>query len=226
MVFDSAVDVVVLGPTLGLNPPREAALPPLPAHPAVATAFLNEGKRKEREEGRDRNGFCLGTNFSIDDCSDSSSSIGDGSLSAAEDGDGDGDADGEGEVQSRLKEGPLGCLDSLEDSLPIKKGLSNCFSGKSKSFASLSDAATAKDLVKPENPFNKRRRILMACKVSLSRRTTSYCSLNMSTLEGLIFHWWRKMRKRGETTHLHCLLYINIDSNSRLWIQCEVFLSV
>ncbi|KAK1324528.1 hypothetical protein QJS10_CPA01g01896 [Acorus calamus] len=103
----------------------------------------------------------------VDGSSESSSlSIGKGSLL-----DGEGD-DEEGEVQSRLKEGSLDCLDSLEDALPIKKGLSNSFSQKLKSFLSLFDAATSKDLEKPENPFNKRRRLLMAHKVSLSKRAS------------------------------------------------------
>ncbi|CAI0401083.1 unnamed protein product [Linum tenue] len=57
-----------------------------------------------------------------------------------------------------------------------RKGLSNYFAGKSKSFASLSDAclavSQAKDLEKPEHPFNKRRRILMANK--WSRRSSFY----------------------------------------------------
>ncbi|KAG0470431.1 hypothetical protein HPP92_016532 [Vanilla planifolia] len=72
-------------------------------------------------------------------------------------------------------------LDSLEDSLPIKRGLSAFFSGKSKSFASLSDASasTAKDLAKTENPFNKRRRIQVANKVSWSRRAS--CSSLVSS---------------------------------------------
>ena len=46
----------------------------------------------------------------------------------------------------------------------IRKGLSSFYSGKSKSFTSLAEAtstvAAAKELAKPENPFNKRRRIL------------------------------------------------------------------
>jgi len=91
--------------------------------------------------------------------SPSGSSIGENSSSEA------GEEDGEEEVESKLKEGDaLGCLDALEDSLPIKKGLSSFYSGKSKSFTSLAEAtstvAAAKELAKPENPFNKRRRIL------------------------------------------------------------------
>ncbi|KAJ3696248.1 hypothetical protein LUZ60_001625 [Juncus effusus] len=80
--------------------------------------------------------------------------------------------------------GLMGTFDSLEESLPIKRGLSSFFSGKSKSFASLSSAAascsTASDLSKPENPFNKRRRILMAC-----NRRASYSSF-ISSLPPLL----------------------------------------
>ncbi|XP_062205217.1 protein OXIDATIVE STRESS 3 LIKE 6-like [Phragmites australis] len=51
-------------------------------------------------------------------------------------------------------------------------GLSNFYSSKSKSFTSLAEAtstmAAAKELAKPENPFNKRRRIL----ANWSRRTS------------------------------------------------------
>ncbi|XP_030541354.1 protein bfr2-like [Rhodamnia argentea] len=62
--------------------------------------------------------------------------------------------------------GSFGSLAALEDSLPIKRGLSNHFSGKSKSFNNLSEAnlteavSSARDLEKPEHPFNKKRRIL------------------------------------------------------------------
>uniref|UniRef100_R7WCW9 Uncharacterized protein n=1 Tax=Aegilops tauschii TaxID=37682 RepID=R7WCW9_AEGTA len=56
------------------------------------------------------------------------------------------------------------------------RGLSSFFSGKSRSFANLQDVAVAgttssKDvLAKPENPFNKRRRILRCCSI---RRVSS-----------------------------------------------------
>lgn len=62
--------------------------------------------------------------------------------------------------------------------------MSNFFSGKSKSFASLSDAAMASagELVKPENPFNKRRRLLMASKM----RRASYTSLVRPPLPPLL----------------------------------------
>ncbi|KAG0482124.1 hypothetical protein HPP92_010208 [Vanilla planifolia] len=112
--------------------------------------------------------------------SSQSSSIGvDSSASSPEEDDGEtGD-----EAQSKLKdEGFLASLDSLEEALPIKRGLSNFFSGKSKSFTNLSGSAggDARDLAKPENPFNKRRRILMSCNASWKRRAS--CSSFMTTL--------------------------------------------
>ncbi|XP_020193069.1 uncharacterized protein [Aegilops tauschii subsp. strangulata] len=74
------------------------------------------------------------------------------------------------------KTGGLASLHALDDALPIKRGLSSFFSGKSRSFANLQDVAVAgttssKDvLAKPENPFNKRRRILRCCSI---RRVSS-----------------------------------------------------
>ncbi|OMO86115.1 hypothetical protein CCACVL1_09779 [Corchorus capsularis] len=88
--------------------------------------------------------------------SDSSSSIGVPDDSTDE------EEDEDGVVSSGPSLG-LASLSSIEDSLPIKRGLSNHYTGKSKSFASLSDISSSvssvKDLQKPENPFNKRRRI-------------------------------------------------------------------
>ncbi|CAA6671127.1 unnamed protein product [Spirodela intermedia] len=91
------------------------------------------------------------------------------------------------EVQSRLKNGVLASLGSLEVALPVKRGLSNCFSGKSKSFASLSEAASlcsAGDLAKTEHPINKRRRITMAFRASWQRRASS-ATLTTSNLRVL-----------------------------------------
>lgn len=102
--------------------------------------------------------------------SHSSSSIGSESSS------GDDDRD---EAESKINDGALGSLEAIEESLPIKRGLSNFFTGKSRSFQSLAEVATARveDVAKPENPFNKRRRLLMACKNSWSKRAKSYSSL-------------------------------------------------
>ncbi|KAF8074332.1 hypothetical protein N665_1113s0013 [Sinapis alba] len=60
---------------------------------------------------------------------------------------------------------------SLEDSLPIKRGLSNHYIGKSKSFGNLMEASKSKDLEKMESPLNKRRRLLIANKL---RRRSSF----------------------------------------------------
>ncbi|XP_059441748.1 protein OXIDATIVE STRESS 3 LIKE 4-like [Corylus avellana] len=62
-----------------------------------------------------------------------------------------------------------------DDSAPT--GLLSHFSGKSKSFANLLDACTMKDLEKSENPFNKRRRILLS-----SRRSSLYSSFNSKSM--------------------------------------------
>lgn len=115
---------------------------------------LSDGFFIEEEEAEE----VLTDSSSIGAPSLSSSSIGeDSSSEAGEDGE-------EEEVESKLKQEPgLGCLEALEDSLPIKNGLSSFYAGKSKSFTSLAEAAAreaVKELAKPENPFNKRRRIL------------------------------------------------------------------
>lgn len=138
--------------------------------------LLGERRRVEKPAllGREGvNGYSFRESDGEDDGdgSSESSSIGVLSSSSSDDEEEKGD-----EGQSKLKdhEGILGSLDSLEESLPVKRGLSNFFAGKSKSFASLSDAGggQAKDLVKHENPFNKRRRILMSHKASWRRRAS------------------------------------------------------
>ncbi|WJX09949.1 hypothetical protein P8452_00728 [Trifolium repens] len=100
-----------------------------------------------------------GNVFFAGDSSESSSSIGTPDDNEDE------------EVQSKFK--GLNSLDSLDDSLPIKKGLSNHFIGKSKSFSDLSQVTNVTELKKQENPFNKRRRLLIASK--LSRKSFYSC---------------------------------------------------
>ncbi|KAI5059083.1 hypothetical protein GOP47_0025402 [Adiantum capillus-veneris] len=56
------------------------------------------------------------------------------------------------------QEGPLDSLASLCAALPIKRGLSRYFSGKSQSFSSLGRVSSVEELAKPENPYVKRRR--------------------------------------------------------------------
>ncbi|CAA0836836.1 Unknown protein [Striga hermonthica] len=72
--------------------------------------------------------------------------------------------DGE-EVQSEYKGGPLESLDALEEVLPMKKSISQFYSGKSKSFTSLSDAAACPsidEITKPENVYTRKRKNLIA----------------------------------------------------------------
>ncbi|THG01772.1 hypothetical protein TEA_019705 [Camellia sinensis var. sinensis] len=57
---------------------------------------------------------------------------------------------------SSLAGGPLHDMSSLMQHLPLKRGLSNYFQGKSQSFTSLSNVRCLEDLVKPDNPNNKK----------------------------------------------------------------------
>lgn len=93
----------------------------------------------------------------------SSSSIGRNSDQSARSSDGE-DSGENDEVQSSYK-GPLDMMDSLEEVLPVRKGISKFYSGKSKSFTSLADASSVnsmKEIAKPENAYSKKRRNLMA----------------------------------------------------------------
>ncbi|KAL5728598.1 hypothetical protein ACHQM5_001667 [Ranunculus cassubicifolius] len=100
-----------------------------------------------------------------EDCC-SSSSIGRNSEDEEED---------DGEVQSSLK-GPLDTLDALEDSLPTKKGISQFYSGKSKSFTSLADATSSssvQDIAKPDNRYTRKRKNLLATSIMMMDRSQS-----------------------------------------------------
>ncbi|GMJ15815.1 hypothetical protein like AT5G24890 [Hibiscus trionum] len=107
------------------------------------------------------------------DPDDSSSSIGSP---------GDSDVEEEEEEDGVVSSAGIGGLASLEDSLPIKRGLSNHYAGKSKSFANLSDVSSVKELPKVESPFNKRRRLLLANKWSRSRKSSFYSWQNPNSM--------------------------------------------
>ncbi|KAG7637297.1 hypothetical protein ISN45_At02g018500 [Arabidopsis thaliana x Arabidopsis arenosa] len=105
-------------------------------------------------------------NKSPEESSDSSSSIGESSENEEEEEEDDAVSCQRGTLDSFSS--------SLEDSLPIKRGLSNHYVGKSKSFGNLMEAASkAKDLEKVENPFNKRRRLVIANKLRRRGRSMS-----------------------------------------------------
>ncbi|KAF3777125.1 hypothetical protein EJ110_NYTH46762 [Nymphaea thermarum] len=141
---------------------------PAPAEEAGDASWAQQKERErqretEMDKGRKPLEFCIGAESE----SSETSSIGVCSNSSV----GGEEGDEEGEVQSRFVS-PLGDLGCLEESLPIKRGLSNYFAGKSKSFGCLSSANSVKDLAKQENPFNKRRRILLACRNVGPRRAS------------------------------------------------------
>ncbi|XP_058068086.1 protein OXIDATIVE STRESS 3 LIKE 4-like [Magnolia sinica] len=166
---------VSVGPTVGYqgDAPPQAYVSKSQVGELLQTG---EGKRGGVEAAAERrNGFRLDGGDSTP--SGESSSI--GCDSSVEDEKRRGGSDGEeDEVQSKFN-GGLGSMGLLEESLPIKRGLSNFFRGKSKSFASLSNITSVEDMAKPENPFNKRRRTLLACKTAWSKRAF-YSPLNTS----------------------------------------------
>ncbi|KAG5030863.1 hypothetical protein AAZX31_06G052400 [Glycine max] len=90
---------------------------------------------------------------------------------------------------------PLDTMDSLQQVLPIRRGISKFYDGKSKSFTSLADAGSTpsvKDIAKPENAYTRRRRNLMWEKSrnyplrsnngGISKRTTISSSRSTVTL--------------------------------------------
>ncbi|XP_062091150.1 protein OXIDATIVE STRESS 3 LIKE 1-like [Humulus lupulus] len=102
----------------------------------------------------------------------SSSSLGRNSGVSDESSNGEDSADDE--VQSSFK-GPLDTMDGLEEVLPIKRGISKFYNGKSKSFTSLSDATSVssiKDFAKPENPYTRKRKNLIARSSLLDKNRT------------------------------------------------------
>uniref|UniRef100_A0A5B7CBS5 Uncharacterized protein n=2 Tax=Davidia involucrata TaxID=16924 RepID=A0A5B7CBS5_DAVIN len=116
----------------------------------------------------------------LDSCS--SSSIGRNSDSSGGSSDGN-DGSGEGEVQSSYK-GPLDTMDALEEVLPIKRGMSKFYCGKSKSFTSLADASSCssiKDIAKPENAYTRKRKNLLAYNNTLWDKN---CNFSMRSNSG------------------------------------------
>ncbi|XP_014505894.2 uncharacterized protein LOC106765703, partial [Vigna radiata var. radiata] len=110
-----------------------------------------------------------------DSDSSSDSSIGRNSVSSED----SSDHEDALEVQSSFK-GPLDTMNDLEEDLPVKKGISKFYSGKSKSFTSLADAAAAssmEEIVKPEDPYAKKRKNLIARNASIERSRS--CASNI-----------------------------------------------
>ncbi|XP_077236358.1 protein OXIDATIVE STRESS 3 LIKE 2-like [Tasmannia lanceolata] len=91
-----------------------------------------------------------------------SSSIGKNSDCSMRSSESEDSGEDSGEIQSSYK-GPLETMDALEESLPTRRSISKFYCGKSKSFASLADVSSSiKDLAKPENAYNRKRKNLLA----------------------------------------------------------------
>ncbi|KAJ8425960.1 hypothetical protein Cgig2_033889 [Carnegiea gigantea] len=71
---------------------------------------------------------------------------------------------------SSSSNGPLYQLSDLMAQLPIKRGLSKYYQGKSESFASLASVENLEDLAKRENPYRKR------IKLSNNGQKFKFCS--------------------------------------------------
>uniref|UniRef100_A0A0A9C1X4 Uncharacterized protein n=1 Tax=Arundo donax TaxID=35708 RepID=A0A0A9C1X4_ARUDO len=72
----------------------------------------------------------------------------------------------EGEVQSAYSGAGLAGLSALEESLPIRRGISKFYNGKSRSFTFLREAITpsgsATDIAKADNAYTRKRKNLIA----------------------------------------------------------------
>lgn len=97
------------------------------------------------------------------------SSSGCSSIGKNSDEDIENEEDEEEEVQSsyyKCENGSFDSIQALEEALPLRRGMSRFYNGKSKSFTSLADASSSSsinEIVKPENPYSRRRRNLLAC---------------------------------------------------------------
>ncbi|KAK8509383.1 hypothetical protein V6N13_062434 [Hibiscus sabdariffa] len=161
---------VLLGPTFNLEVAASPA-PPYAPNDSISSSCLFI---KDDEVG---GGGSDPRSPSPDLSSDSSSSIGSPGDSDVEVEEGEEDG-----VVSSAGIGGLASLACIEDSLPIKRGLSNHYAGKSKSFANLSDISSVKEVAKVESPFNKRRRLLLANKWSRSRKASFYSWQNPNSM--------------------------------------------
>ncbi|KAM0000960.1 hypothetical protein Hdeb2414_s0001g00039891 [Helianthus debilis subsp. tardiflorus] len=91
-----------------------------------------------------------------------SSSIGNNSDDDSGDGDGEVQSNGNGNGDG---DGLLNGFNDLEKVLPIKRGISTFYAGKSKSYGSLADAVsvpTIQDIVKPEDAYSRKRKTMLA----------------------------------------------------------------
>lgn len=74
----------------------------------------------------------------------------------------DDDASSTSSSSSPRSNGPLYELSQLMDQLPIKRGLSKFYQGKSQSFTSLARVTSLEDLAKKESPYQKKLKACMS----------------------------------------------------------------
>ncbi|KAI3772774.1 hypothetical protein L6452_03967 [Arctium lappa] len=126
------------------------------------------------ESGRFTGGNHWSSSLPVVKEEDSRSSSSIGKNSDALSGGGDSDED-DGEVQSK-DNGSLNGLNALEEVLPIKRGISSFYAGKSKSYGSLADASSVpsiQDIVKPEDAYSRKRKNMLAHNVILDNHRKS-----------------------------------------------------
>ncbi|CAI9775509.1 unnamed protein product [Fraxinus pennsylvanica] len=114
------------------------------------------------------------------------------------------------EVQSSYK-GPLDAMNALEEVLPIRRGISRFYNGKSKSFASLIDASSSsiRNISKPENAYTRKRRNLIACSIA-SWDVKNRSSLPKSNLGGIS----KRMTNSSRTTLALAVAMSNSESDT------------
>jgi hypothetical protein len=154
---------VIAGPTFSIEVSEYGT--DLPAT-GKASSSSSSGETANEDGGGvlSRPGSGIWSGQTADYSSESSSSIGTPGDSEDEESEEDDDVS-----SKELGLRGLASMSSLEDSLPSKRGLSNHYKGKSKSFGNLGEIGSVKEVPKQENPLNKRRRLQICNK--LARRS-------------------------------------------------------
>jgi hypothetical protein len=156
---------VIAGPTFSIEVSEYGT--DLPANLKASSSSSGEATNEDGGGGGglSRPGSGIWSGQTADYSSESSSSIGTPGDSEDEESEEDNDDVSSKELGLR----GLASMSSLEDSLPSKRGLSNHYKGKSKSFGNLGEIGSVKEVPKQENPLNKRRRLQICNK--LARRS-------------------------------------------------------
>ncbi|KAG4966504.1 hypothetical protein AAZX31_14G194200 [Glycine max] len=79
---------------------------------------------------------------------------------------------------------PLNEMSSLFQQLPIKRGISKYYEGKAQSFTSLAKVSSLEDLVKPENPYNKKLKTCRSYGGVMGETQIAKCSPSAISMQG------------------------------------------